>query len=298
MNFKLYFKLLKETISDFSDDNASLYAASLAYYTLFSIAPLLIIAISVAGFFFGQEAAQHEIAGQIQGMVGKEGAEAIQSMIQNASKPDSGGTFATIAGVVTLLFGASGVFAQLQTALNAIWEVQPKPGQGVRSFLQSRLLSFSMVLVIGFLLLVSLVLSAVISGANTFVSKLFPGFEVLGQVLNFSLSFAMTTFLFAAIYRMLPDVRVPWKNVWIGAGVTSLLFSIGKLLIGLYLGNSGIGSTYGAAGSLVVILVWIFYSSQILLLGAEFTQVYSKFLGHPIEPSVHAVKKKNTVKSN
>lgn len=290
MKAKRVFRLVKETVREWQEDNVPLLAAALAYYTIFSLAPLLIIAIAIAGAFFGEAAAQHEIAGQIQGMVGKDGAEAIQSMIQNANKPSAGGSIATLFGVLTLLLGASGVFGQLQTALNTIWEVKPKPGQGLRSFLQSRFLSFAMVVVIGFLLLVSLVLSAMLAGVSSFFGSFLPALTTLGIILNFVLSFAVTTCLFAAIYKFLPDVKVPWSNLWVGAAVTSLLFSIGRFLIGLYLGNSAIGSTYGAAGSLIVILIWVFYSAQILLIGAEFTQVYAKYRGSPIEPSPHAVR--------
>lgn len=290
MKTKRVFKLVKETFSEWQEDNVPLFAAALAYYTIFSLAPLLVIAIAIAGAFFGEEAAQREIAGQIQGFVGKEGAEAIQAMIQSANKPNSGGAIATLLGIGTLLLGASGVFGQLQTALNTIWEVKPKPNQGIKSFLQSRFLSFAMVLVIGFLLLVSLVLSAVLAGVTNFFGSFLPGLTALGAVLNFVLSFAVTTFLFAAIYKFLPDVKVPWRNLWVGATVTSFLFSIGRYLIGLYLGNSAVGSTYGSAGSLIVILIWVFYSAQILLIGAEFTQVYSKNRGVPIEPSPHAVR--------
>ncbi len=290
MKTKRVFRLVKETVSEWQEDNVPLFAAALAYYTIFSLAPLLVIAIAIAGAFFGEEAAQREIAGQIQGIVGKDGAEAIQAMIQNANKPNAGGAIATLLGVVTLLLGASGVFGQLQTALNTIWEVKPKPGQGIKSFLQSRFLSFAMVVVIGFLLLVSLVLSAILAGISSFFGSFLPNLTALGVILNFVLSFGITTFLFAAIYKFLPDVKVPWRNLWVGAAVTSFLFSIGKFLIGLYLGNSAVGSTYGSAGSLIVILIWVFYSAQILLIGAEFTQVYSKYRGVPIEPSPHAVK--------
>ena len=290
MQTKRIFRLVKETFKEWQEDNVPLLAAALAYYTLFSLAPLLIIAIAIAGAFFGEAAAQRDIAGQIQGMVGKDGAEAIQAMIQNAHKPSAGGAIATIFGVVTLILGASGVFGQLQTALNTIWEVKPKPGRGLKSFLKSRFLSFAMVIVIGFLLLVSLVLSAILAGISSFFGTFLPALTALGVVLNFALSFGVTTVLFAAIYKFLPDVKVPWSNLWVGAAVTSLLFSIGRFLIGLYLGNSAVGSTYGAAGSLIVILIWVFYSAQILLIGAEFTQVYSKYRGFPIEPSPHAVR--------
>jgi membrane protein len=284
------FKLIKETVAEWNEDNVPLLAAALAYYTVFSIAPLLLIAIAIAGFFFGEEAARGEIIGQIQGFVGREGAGAIQAMIQNANRPGSGGTIATITGVVILLFGASGVFGQLQVALNAIWEVKPKPESGIKSFFQSRFLSFGMVLVIGFLLLVSLVLSAVLAAMSSYFGSLVPGFVVVGQIVNFVASFGVVTVLIAAIYKFLPDVNIPWRNLWIGAGVTALLFNLGKFLLGLYLGSSSVSSAYGAAGSLVVLLIWVFYSAQILLFGAEFTQVYSKYRGLPIEPSKHAVR--------
>lgn len=290
--------LLKDTFKEWNEDKVPLWAAALAYYTIFSIAPLLLIAIVIAGSIFGEEAARGQIVGQIQGLVGENAANVIQDMILNTQKPGSGGTIATIVGIATLLFGASGVFGQLQDALNTIWEVKPKPGRAVKSFLQSRFLSFAMVLVIGFLLLVSLVLSAALTGISGYFGNMIPGYVVIGRILNFVISFGAITLLFAAIYKFLPDVKVPWKNLWVGAAFTSLLFSIGKYVIGLYLGSGSVGSTYGAAGSLVVILIWVFYSAQILLLGAEFTQVYSKYRGRPIEPSSHAERLTQAVQDN
>jgi membrane protein len=289
MRLKDGVRLIKGTFAEWKEDNVPVLAAALAYYTVFSLAPLLLIAIAIAGAVFGEEAARGELVRQIQGLVGKEGAEAVQAMIQNASKPNNGGAIATIIGVILLLFGASGVFGQLQSALNTIWEVKPKPGQGIRSFLVSRFLSFAMVLVIGFLLLVSLVLSSVLAAVSHFFDNLMPGLPILGQVINFLISFGVITVLFASIYKFLPDVEIPWKNLWVGAAVTAVLFNLGKLAIGLYLGNSSVGSAYGAAGSLVVVLIWVFYSAQILLIGAEFTQVYSKYRGKPLRPSKHAV---------
>jgi membrane protein len=288
MNSKIVIRLLKETFAEWQKDKVPLLAASLAYYTVFSIAPLLLIAISIAGVFFGEDAVRGEIFGQIQGLVGKEGASTIQSMLQGTQKPNSGGTVTTVFGIVTLLIGASGVFGQLQEALNIIWEVKPKPGRNIIKFLQSRFLSSAMVLVIGFLLLVSSLLSTILVSITRFISHIIPGIEFLGQSLDFILSFVVVTLLFASIYKVLPDVKIPWRNLWIGSAVTALLFNIGKFLIGLYLGNSNIGSTYGAAGSIIIVLVWIFYSAQILLLGAEFTQVYSRYLGLPIRPSKYA----------
>ncbi|MBE9014372.1 YihY/virulence factor BrkB family protein, partial [Pseudanabaenaceae cyanobacterium LEGE 13415] len=275
MRFKTIVRLVRDTVNEWNEDNVPLLAAALAYYTMFSLAPLLIIVIAIAGAIYGEEAARGEIVQQIQGLVGREGAEFIQSMIQNANRPDSGGGIATLVGIGFLIFGASGVFGQLQAALNTIWEVKPKPGRAVKSFIQARFLSFAMVLVIGFLLLVALVLSAALSGISSYFGGFLPEAFQIGRILNFVLSFALITLLFASIYKFLPDVEVPWKNLWVGAAVTALLFNIGKYLIGLYLGNSSVGSTYGAAGSLVVVLLWVFYSAQILLFGAEFTQVYS-----------------------
>jgi membrane protein len=290
MGLKSKLRLLKATFAEYNEDKVPLLAAALAYYTVFSLAPLLLIAIAIAGSVFGEEAAQGEIVGQIQGLIGQQGAEAVQVMLQNTQKPNSGGTIATVLSIVTLLFGATGVFGQLQDALNIIWEVQPDPKRGIKNFIQTRVLSFAMVLVIGFLLLVSLVISAVLAGVGNFFGSMFPGFVLGGQILNVLISFGTITLLFASIYKFLPDVHVPWRNLWVGAAVTAFLFTIGKSLIGLYLGNSSVGSTYGAAGSLVVILIWVFYSAQILLLGAEFTQVYSKFRGSPIQPAKHAVR--------
>ncbi|MBD2102916.1 YihY/virulence factor BrkB family protein [Leptolyngbya sp. FACHB-261] len=288
MNAKAAIDLIKETITEWNEDKASRLAAALAYYTVFSLAPLLIIAIAVAGFVFGEEAARGQLDDQIQHLVGAEGADAIQAMIQGASKPSSG-RIATIIGIVTLLFGASGVFGQLQEALNTIWEVAPKPGRGIVGFIKDRFLSFSMVLGTGFLLLVSLVLSAILSGISAYLGGLLPGFDILWQVVNFAISFGVTSLLFALIYKVLPDANVAWGDVTIGAIATSLLFTIGRTLIGIYLGSSGVGSTYGAAGSLVIVLLWVYYSAQILFLGAEFTQVYARKYGSRIVPASNAI---------
>jgi membrane protein len=294
MKFKTIIRLLKDTVQEWNEDNVPLLAAALAYYTVFSLAPLLLIAIAIAGAVFGEDAARGEIFAQLRGLLGAQAAAAVTSLIESANKPNSGGGIATIISVIILLFGASGVFGQLQMALNTIWEVKPKPGRAVKSFIQSRFLSFAMVLVIGFLLLVSLILSAILAVISNYFNNFIPGFVALGQVINFAISFAVITFLFAAIYKFLPDVKIPWSNLWVGAGVTALLFNIGKFLIGLYLGSSSVSSGYGAAGSLIVILIWVFYSAQILLFGAEFTQVYSKYRGKPIRPSKHAVPISNT----
>lgn len=286
--FKDIWGLLKETFDEWNEDKVSRLAAALAYYTVFSIAPLLIIAIAVAGSVFGEEAARGQIVVQIQGLVGRSGAEAIETAIKNANQPASG-TIASIISIAALLFGASGVFAELQDSLNVIWEIAPKPDLGVKGFVRKRFLSFAMVLGIGFLLLVSLVVSAILAAINGYFSGLLPGIDIIWQIANFVISFSITTLLFAMIYKFLPDGKITWGDVLTGAAITSLLFSLGKFLLGLYLGNGTFGSTYGAAGSLVVILAWVYYAAQILFFGAEFTQVYARKYGSRIVPDKNAV---------
>jgi membrane protein len=288
MNLKSMVELLKATIADWQEDKASRLAAALAYYTVFSLAPLLVIVIAIAGLVFGPEAARDQIDNQLQSLLGRDGAEAAQTMIASANKPTTG-IIASIINIAILLFGASGVFAQLQDALNTVWEVAPKPGQGIISVIRSRFLSFSMVLGIGFLLLVSLVLSAGLAAVGAYLSHLLPGLDFLWQIVNFVISFGVITLLFAMIYKILPDAKIAWGDVWIGAAITALLFTIGKFLIGLYLGNASVGSAYGAAGSLVVLLIWVYYSAQILFFGAEFTQVYATKYGSRIVPAKNAV---------
>lgn len=279
-------QLVTETVKEWLDDGASRLAAALAYYTIFSLAPLLIFVIAIAGFFFGTGTARDEILSQLSELLGPLGAIYVGTLLDSASKPGSGIIGASV-GFVVLMFGATSSFAQLQEALNIIWNVSPKKS-GVSYFIRKRLLSFSLVLVIGFLLLVSLVLSAALAAAGKFVSGMLPAYLVLVNALNFVLSFTITTLLFAAIYRILPDAKVRWRDVIWGAVVASLLFSVGRFLIGLYLGQSAIGSVYGAAGSFVIILVWIYLSAQILFFGAEFTQVWSRRYGPGIQPGPHA----------
>lgn len=281
--------LVTETFSEWSDDKASRLAAALSYYTIFSVAPLLIIAIAVAGLVFGRKAATEQLVGEIRDLVGNDGAQVIQSILQNASKTTSG-ILATCIGVVTLLVGASGAFGQLQDSLNTIWEVKPKAGRGVKGVLRDRFLSFSMVLLIGFLLMVTLLLSAFLSGVGKYLADMLPMSSFVLQAINFAISLGVTSFLFALIFKVLPDAYIRWRDVWVGAAVTALLFSLGRFLIGLYLGRSSVSSAYGAAGSLVVLLLWIYYSAQILLLGAEFTQVYAGKFGQAIVPKPNAEK--------
>jgi membrane protein len=283
------FDLFKTTFQEWNEDKAPRLAAALAYYTAFSIAPLLVIVIAVVGLVYGQEAARGQIVQQIQNEVGRETAEVIQTMIESANS-EAAGILATIIGLVTITLGAAGFFGQLQDALNTIWEVTPKPGRGIKDVIRERFLSFTMVLGIGFLLLVSLVISAVLSSLHNFVTGLLPQAQFLTQLLNFVLSFGIVTFLFAMIYKVLPDVDLAWKDVGIGAVITALLFTIGKFLLSLYLGSSGVASSYGVAGSFVVLLLWVYYSAQILLFGAEFTQVYAKRHGSLfIRPTDNAV---------
>ena len=288
MNLQEIWKLLQETFKEWSDDKASRLAAALAYYTIFSIAPLLIIVIAIAGAVFGEEAARGQIVGQIQGLVGVDGAKFLETAIQNANKPKTG-AIASIISVLVLLVGATGLFTELQDAMNTIWEVKPKPGRGINNMIRLRFLSFAMVIGIGFLLLVSLVISTILATLVTYFSNLLPGFDFIWHIANFIISFAITTILFGLIFKVLPDVKIAWSDVLIGAALTSVLFSIGKFLLGQYLGNGSFGSSYGAAGSLVVILAWVNYAAQILFFGAEFTQVYSRRHGSGIVPTKNAV---------
>ncbi|MDM9382672.1 YihY/virulence factor BrkB family protein [Chlorogloeopsis sp. ULAP01] len=288
MNLKVIWGLFQETFSEWQKDKASRLAAALSYYTIFSIAPLLIIVIAVAGAVFGEAAATNAIFNQLQGLIGPEGAKVIQNAIDNANRPQAG-TIASLISIVVLLFGATGLFTELQDALNTIWEVQPKPGKAMKNMVRQRFLSFAMVLAIGFLLLVSLVVSTVLAAIIGYFQNLLPGVDFLWQIVNFIISFAITTVLFGLIFKVLPDVKITWKDVLIGAAITSLLFSLGRYALGHYLGNATFGSTYGAAGSIVVILVWVNYAAQILFFGAEFTQVYSRRYGSHIVPADYAV---------
>ena len=278
MKLKNIWPLLKQTFVEWDEDKAPRLAAALSYYTAFSLAPLLVIAIAVAGFFFGEEAARGEIVGQIQGLIGRQAAFAVQELIENTDKLGQSVT-AIVIGGITLLIGATGVFGQLQDALNTIWEVKPKPGRFILNIIKDRFFSFTMVLGTSFLLLVSLVVSAALAALDRFFSSLLPGADIIWQVLNIILSFGVITLLFAVIFKIVPDVKIKWRDVWPGAAGTALLFNLGKLFIGLYLGNNGIGSAFGAAGSLAIILIWVYYSAQILFLGAEFTQVYTRKYG-------------------
>jgi membrane protein len=271
--------LVKESVGAWIADYASSMGAALAYYTLFSIAPLLIIAIGLAGLFFGHEAAQGEIYDQLRGLIGPEGASAVEGLVKSASEPAKS-TLATVVGVITLAIGATTVFAELQSDLDRIWDVPAaKSPSGIWNLIRSRVLSFGMVLGIGFLLFVSLLLSAALAALGKLWGSVFGEFEVLLQLVNFVVSLIVITGLFALMYKILPRVAIAWSDVWIGAAVTALLFSVGKFLIGLYIGKSAVVSGFGAAGSLVVLLIWVYYSAQIFLLGAEFTWAFAHRFG-------------------
>jgi membrane protein len=266
--------ILPRALAGWWNDNVPRLGASLAYYTLFALAPVLVVAIAIGGLVFGAEAVRGEIVGQIQGLLGREGAEAVQAMLEGASRPSSS-IAATIVGIITFFLGATGAFLELQTALNTIWHVESKTdGSYLRALIMQRVISFGLVVALGFLLLTSLLVSAALAAVHRYMGSAFPGVVVLWEALNVVVSLGVITLLFAMIYKVLPDVKLAWSDVWVGGLVTAGLFTIGKLLIGLYLGTASIASTYGAAGSVIVVLVWVYYSAQIILLGAEFTRAY------------------------
>jgi len=289
MKFNEAISILKQTFWEWLEDQAPTLGAALAYYTVFSLAPLLIIAISIAGLVLGKEAAQGQIFQELRGLLGTESGKAVQDIVQSTSADPSTSLLASVVGFVTLLFGASGVFGQLQTSLNAIWGVQPKPGRGLFGIVRDRFLSFGFILAIGFLLLVSLVLTAAVAFLGQQFGSMIPGMEALVQSLNSILSVAVITLLFAMLFKFLPDARIAWHDVWIGAFITAALFTVGKFALGFYLGKSGVASSYGAAGSLIVLLLWVYYSSQIVFFGAELTQVYANRFGSHVAPSSNAV---------
>jgi membrane protein len=279
MYLRRLFDVLKKAGNAWLDDHAQSMGAALSYYTVFSIAPLLLIAISVAGLVFGQDAARGAVVQQLQGLIGPAGAEAIQGLLRNVSKPAEG-IVATATGVVVLLIGATSVFAELQDDLNRIWEAPAKEKiAGWWAWLRTRILSVGMILAIGFLLLVSLAASAAFDAFASWSTSAFGGWDIAARILNFIVSFGLTTALFAMIYRFMPQATIQWRDVGIGAVVTAFLFAIGKSLIGLYIGKSALASGFGAAGSLAVLLAWVYYSAQIFLFGAEFTWAYAHSFG-------------------
>lgn len=294
MNFKAimanrWLGLLKRSFDGWMEDKALRLSAALAYYSIFSIAPLLVITIGIAGLVLGEEAVTGELYAGLKSYVGAQSAAAIQSMVESASKP-SQGVMATVAGFVMLLLGASGVFGELKDALNTIWGVALKPGQGILAMVRGKFLNFGMVLVIGFLLLVSLLLSTAIAGLNHRLESALPLPAFVWAALASVVSLGLVTTLFAMIFKVLPDARIRWRQVWFGALITALLFEIGKTGLGWYLGREGAASAYGAAGAVVLLLLWVYYTSCILFFGAEFTQVYAEADEDVIEPAAHAVR--------
>lgn len=287
--FRNLWRLLRETISEWQFNQVSLLASSLAYYTVFSLVPLMILVIMMVGAIYGEAIAKQQLVNQIQGIVGTDSAEVIATAIANMRQDATGGPFQLIFNLVFFAFGASGVFAQIQNALDKIWEVKPVPGKHITHFLRKRLLSFAMVLVIAFLLLVSFVANTVLASIVDVLNDLTPGRGYWWQILSFIVSFGMITVLFAAIYTVLPDAKVRWRDALIGSIFTTVLFMLGQYFFGLFLGQTDFGSAYGVAGTFLIIITWIYYAAHILFLGAEFTKVYAKNHGSPIVPEEYAI---------
>ncbi|SHM59626.1 YihY/virulence factor BrkB family protein [Chitinophaga sp. CF418] len=286
---KTFWHILKQTFHDFMDDKVLKLSAALSYYTVFSIAPMLIVIITLCDVFLGKEAIEGSIYGQIKTMVGSQAALQIQQMIKNAALSGDSG-WATIVGIVTLVIGATSVFGEIQDSINFIWQLKAKPKNGLLKMLLNRLLSFSIVISLGFILMVSLALNGIIALFSHQLSIFFPQVTiVLVYIINLVLTFVIISVLFAIIFKVLPDAKVQWKHVIIGAVTTAILFMIGKFAIGMYLGSSKVGTAYGAAGSIVIILLWVYYSAIILYFGAEFTQVYVQHFGGRIRPNEYAV---------
>lgn len=281
MNLKTPFLLLKESFAQWQKDKAPVLAAALTYYTVFSIAPLLIIAIAIAGFIFGEEAARGQLVERLEAELGTSVAQTIQMLVVNISRPQSG-IIATVLGVCTIFWGASSIFTHLKNALNTIWNVSLPPKRGVMALVADRLLSLFMVLGVGLLLILFLTVSAVLAAANEMLSDRLNTPEIVWHQIDFLVSFLVMMVLFACMFKFLPDVKIAWGDVWIGAAITAILFTIGKILIGFYLGKSTVASAYGIAGSFVILLLWINYSAQILFFGAEFTQVWANRYGSRI----------------
>jgi membrane protein len=285
------FSLLRQTFSEWLDDQAPQLGAALAYYTVFSLAPRILLLLAIIGFLFRNDpaGAWRKMTEQMSYFLDKSAIDVVANIAQTASHPNKG-TMATIIGILLALLGASGVFGQLQNALNTIWGVKAKPGAGIAGFIRSRFLSFAMVAGVCFLLLVSLVFESLLKGFSHYIQAMFPGGIVIALVVYFIFDLAVVVLLFASIFKFLPDVRIQWRDVWIGALMTAILFAIGKWALGLYLGSGAASSAYGAASSLITLLLWIYYSSQILLFGAEFTQVYAARAGRALVPAEYAVR--------
>lgn len=285
----MLFNLIKKTFKEWSEDKASRLAAALAYYTVFSIPPLLVIAIGIAGLFTDRQVIEDQVVNQAGALMGSQGSDAIQTILDSSEEPGNGELGPTLISVALLLFGASGVFTQLQDAMNTIWNVKADPDRTILESIKERVFSFTMVLAIGFVLLVSLLLSTLLATFGDFVGGLVSEAEILLWIVNFVLSFVVFALLFAVIYKVVPDVEIAWRDVWIGAVITAVLFKIGEYALGFYFERSDPTSAFGAAGSVILLLLWVYYSAQILFLGAEFTQVYATELGSGIKPDRDAV---------
>jgi len=285
------FSLLKQTFSEWLEDKAPQLGAALAYYTVFSLAPLVLLLLAIVGFLFRKDPSGtwEKITEQMSYFLDNSAIEVVQNIAQTASHPNKS-ALATTIGVLLALFGASGVFGQLQDALNTIWGVKAKPGNSIGTFLRARFFSFAMVAGVCFLLLVSLVLESVLKSFSQYVQAMFPGGIIIALVVYSIFDLAVVVLLFALIFKFLPDVKIQWRDVWIGAVMTAIFFAIGKWALGLYLGSGTAASAYGAASSLITLLLWIYYSSQILLFGAEFTQVYAARAGRAFVPDKYAVR--------
>ena len=294
MSSSVILRTFKAAARAWWDDDCTRLGASLSFYTLFAIGPVLLAATAIAGMVFGAEAVEGEIVAQLDHLVGREGALAVQNLLQAAAQRPSG-FIATLTGAITFLLASTGAFLELQVALNTIWRVKPRPGRYVYAFVMDRLRSFGLVVAIGFLLLVSLAVTAALAAFNAWLFKVSPANAMLWNVINTLVSIVVTTGLFAMLFRFLPDVRLRWRDVTTGAVVTSLLFTIGQQVIGWYLGQSAIVSSYGAAGSLMILLLWVYYSCQILLFGAEFTRVWAARHGAKVKPEEFAVKDPDAV---
>lgn len=282
---KEYWSILKDAFDCFLGDNAMRLGASLSYYTLFSLAPMLLIIISLGGIFFGREAVQGQVYAQINGLIGSDAAKQVQDILKNAQRSGQS-TWAATVGVITLVVGATGTFAEIQDAINFIWGLKPKPKNGIVKYLMTRFLSFSLIISLGFSLLVSLVISALLDALSSRVLLYFSDATIyIFWFLNTVVVWGVIALLFSIIFKVLPDGKIRWRDSFVGAGFTSLLFMIGKYGIGLYLGNSSVGTTYGAAGSIVIIMLWVYYTALILYFGAEFTKAYTNFYGRSIQPN-------------
>jgi membrane protein len=286
--FKTAWSMTKQTFGEWSNDKGGRLGAALSYYTVFSLAPLLLVVISIAGLVFGRAAAEGSMFGQLAGIIGPDAARLVQAAVAKAHHT-RGGVLGTAIGILVLLAGATGVVIELQGALDTVWKVEPKPNRGVWGVVRTRLLSMTMILSLGFLLLVSLVVSAALSALSGWLRAAFGDVAILSWFIDAAVALVVISTLIALIYKILPDAKVAWRDVWVGAIATAILFMIGKYLIGLYIGRASVGSAFGAAGSLAVLLVWIYYSAQIVLLGAEFTRVYANRFGAKVRPSRQAI---------